>query len=255
MRKLLSFFFALAVTVGISVSAFGRPGGDSNYNVAIPSGAQISLVAGQVSGPNTSFASVTTNTATLPNNPGAGHLVLVCVAINDAGAHTPITIKDGDNNSYTLTTSSPYVVNQSGNVYNLVAGYLQNAPAPVSNSKAITATWTTAVAGSAIWAVEFQGAATTSAFESDSTSQTATASTTISAPSITTTNNGDVLLNCIGGSGGSLAVGSPWTEINSGYYNGQAGASYFVQSTAGAQAANYTQGSGNSGGISASFKH
>jgi hypothetical protein len=38
MRKLLSFFFALAVTVGASVSASARPGADSNYNLSVSSG-------------------------------------------------------------------------------------------------------------------------------------------------------------------------------------------------------------------------
>jgi hypothetical protein len=205
-RKVLLFLIALASI------AFG---------VCSPAAAQIALVPGQVNF-NFSFASVTSLSVSLPNNPTAGNLVGVCFALNDPGAHTPVTIQDGDGNNYTPTRSTPYIVCQSGNVFNLGIGFLQNAPAPISNSKTITVTWTGAVGGTAIWAAEFSGAATSAVLEGNNPSRTATASASITAPSITTVNNGDLLLNCASGSGGSMAVGSPWTEINGSYYNAQA---------------------------------
>ena len=205
-RKLLLFLIALASI------AFG---------VCSPAAAQIALVPGQVNF-NFSFASVTSLSVSPPNNPTAGNLVGVCFALNDPGAHTPVTIQDGDGNNYTPTTSTPYIVSQSGNVFNLGIGFLQNAPAPISNSKTITVIWTGAVGGTAIWAAEFSGAATSAVLEGDNPSRTATASASITAPSITTVNNRDLLLNCASGSGGSMAVGSPWTEINGSYCNAQA---------------------------------
>jgi hypothetical protein len=139
-RKVLLFLIAL-----VSI-AFG---------VCSPARAQISLVSGQVASAFT-FSSVTSLSAALPNNPGTNHLVLVCAAIQSVSSQSPITAQDGDGNNYTLTASSPLLVNQTGQQFNLAAAYLI-APAPVSNSKTITVSWANAVAGSAVWAAEFQG--------------------------------------------------------------------------------------------------
>jgi hypothetical protein len=51
-KQILSFFFALAVTVGVSASAFGHPGPDSNYNIAISGG-------GGFTGPGDAIAGAT----------------------------------------------------------------------------------------------------------------------------------------------------------------------------------------------------
>jgi hypothetical protein len=70
----------------------------------------IALVSGQTanSSPIYSGASVT---ATLPHAPTQGNLVIVCLSWADNGTGaTPgtITVKDGNSNAYTPTTSSPY---------------------------------------------------------------------------------------------------------------------------------------------------
>jgi hypothetical protein len=148
LRKALLFLIALASM------AFG---------VCSPAAAQISLVSGQVASAFT-FSSVTSLSAALPNNPGTNHLVPVCAAIRSVSSQSPITAQDGDGNN--LTASSPLLVNQTGQQFNLAAAYLV-APAPVSNSKTITVSWANAVAGSAVWAAEFQGNATSSVFEAD----------------------------------------------------------------------------------------
>ena len=162
-RKLLTFLIALAsIAFGVCSPAFAQsspilgfpPGVFDNLAARSPAsgggGGSIALVPGQLNF-NFSFSSVTSLLVSLPNNPTAGNLVGVCFALNDPGAHTPITIQDGDGNSYTLSTSSPYVIGQSGNVFNLGIGFLQNAPAPVSNSKTITVTWTGAVGARVSW--------------------------------------------------------------------------------------------------------
>jgi hypothetical protein len=164
----------------------------------------------------------------------------------------PIAFADGDGNNYILTTSSPLLVNQTGQAFNLAAAYLV-APAPVSNSKTITMSWSGAVAGSAIWIAEFQGNATSLVFEADAPATNQGPGTTINTPTVTTTNNGDAILNCASWAG-SAAVAGSWTEINGFYYNGNAGASYNIQSTAGTIGPDYTQTSASWAGLTAAFK-
>src|SRR6266581_1172642 len=78
----------------------------------------------------------TTITVTLTTNPVTGNLV--CVGLALGGAVTSLTIKDANNNSYTISPNSPAIEAGSNRVY---LAYLLSAPA--NASKTITAAWTT----------------------------------------------------------------------------------------------------------------
>lgn len=200
------------------------------------------LVAGQTVSALSGFSTSPT-TVTLPNNPTQNNLVVVFVSIGGTG----VTVIDGNSNSYTATASTPF----AGSSKNLGIWYLV---APANASKSITVSVSSPSNFTEVFAGEFSGGATASVFESDATVAFGSPfSTNISTPSITTTNNGDLIIGCAGGFDTITSINSPWTAM--GAIVATAAASFFVQSTAGAQAVNFTQNSSTSwDGISAAFK-
>jgi hypothetical protein len=211
---------------------------------ASPAFAGVALVAGQTASVSGSYGGNNT-VITLPNNPTTGNLVVLCVTSPGSGT---LTAADANSNSYTATTSTPF----AGSSVQLGMFYLHNAPS--NASKNVTITNGTITAGfQEAWIAEFSGAATTSAFERDGTASFGGPSATINTPSLTTTNNGDVLVSCASGYAAISSANSPWTAIATAVNNQWA--EYYVQATAGAQAVNYTQASStNWDAIAAAFK-
>src|SRR6266404_4114787 len=97
----------------------------------------------------------TTRIATFANNPAPGNVVAVGVEFFLAAGTTTFTVKDGNNNVYTVTPNSPSALNnqdsgQSGQARLLIA--------PANADKNITVTFGTdlgAGGGGYIWAEEF----------------------------------------------------------------------------------------------------
>ncbi len=208
----------------------------------------IALVAGQNA--TTDFPTgATSRNVVLTNNPTTGNLVVVLFTSGFSTLIAGLAAKDSSNNSYVLTSKSPFLAN----VQNAAILYLKNAPA--NATKTITVSWTsgTGVAGD-IWALEFSGVDTVSPFENDATGSPASAST-YTTPSYTTLNDGDLLVSAAGSGGTISGVGTPFTAAT-GIPTAQGeGGEYFIQTTHGAQAVAYTLSVNGSGAvIIAAFK-
>ena len=194
----------------------------------------IALVSGQSA---LAFAAspATTVNVVLTNNPTAGNLVVV--GFLDEGAAGTLSVADSNSNSYTAA-GTLFTVTVPGNG-RMNIFYLVNAPA--NASKTITCT-TTSGANLNAFAAEFSGAVTSSPL--DGTPQTASAganNTAITTPSITTTVNGDLIFGLAFAGGTITAVGGSFTFVGGGADSNGNAAEWMVQSTAGAQAVNYTQ--------------
>jgi hypothetical protein len=199
--------------------------------------ATIALVAGQVVEGNAGFGTATL-TLTLPNNPTTNDLVVVSIAF--PASPGTISVKDSNNNVYTAATSTPFTA--SSGVYGTY--YLV---APANATKSITLAGTTATGGFIVgWIAEFSGTATTTPLETVGTANFAGPGTAVNLPSVTTTNSGDLLIAFAQTFGAISTINSPWTVISSISAGGNSAASYFIQTTAGAQAINYTQTPSNS---------
>jgi hypothetical protein len=206
--------------------------------------AVVALVAGQTATAASGFGT-SPFTITLPNNPTTNNLVVVAIEANSSV--TGIAVADTNGNAYTATTASLFTASgRKLGIYYLVA--------PANAIKTITVTITTPTAFTTGWAAEFSGTATAAPFERDATASFGGAGTTINTPSITTTNNGDLLVAIAAGYVALTGVTAPWTAIST-----QAGdngwSEYYVQSSAGAQAVGFTMGSSsNWDAMSAAFK-
>jgi hypothetical protein len=205
--------------------------------------AQIALVSGQTVSGNSGFGS-SPFTITLPNNPATGNLVVVSIAANSSV--TGISIADANSNNYTAAA-----VLFAGSSRKLGIWYLI---APANANKAITVTITTPTGFTEAWAAEFSGAATSAPFESSATVSFAGPGTTVNLPSITTTNNGDLLIGLAVGYSTLTAAVAPWTAIATASGD-NAWTEYYVKPTAGAQAIGFTQSASNNwDAMSAAFK-
>lgn len=195
----------------------------------VPLHCTVALVAGQTA---SGTGAGTTATATLTNNPTAGNFVIALVASAN-GAATTCTVQDGAGtpNAYTKTAGSPTFRLGIGSAF---VFYLPNAPGTAN--KAITATASSTSVQ--IWVAEFSGVATSSPFEREAGDNTHSGAT-INLPTITTTNNGDLIVACAVAGATITSANSPWTGISI-VQNGNY-AAYMIQGTAGAQAINFTQ--------------
>lgn len=211
-----------------------------------PATAVIALVSGQTVEGNAGFGTATL-TLTLPNNPTTNNLVVVSIEFPSSPG--TISVQDSNNNTYTAATSTPFAA--SSGVYGTY--YLV---APANATKSITLAGTTATGGFIVaWIAEFSGTATTTPLETVGTANFAGPGTAVNLPSVTTTNNGDLLIGYAKVMGAISSINSPWTLISSISGVGNSAASYFVQTTAGAQAVNYTQTpSSNWDGFITAFK-
>lgn len=205
----------------------------------------ITLIAGQIAQAEVSGG--TTVTATLPNNPAPGNLV---VAVVSAGGNRTFTVVDGATspNNYTATTKTPFFgsgVNSTTGIFYFIATSTAN--------KAVTLTCPGPNTTADIFLAEFTGNVTSSPLESDATNSTTVASTAVNLPSITTTNNGDLLIAGVAVTGLVSTANSPWTGWAGGVPADGDYAAYYIQPTAGAQAVNFTMSSGEYVAIEAAF--
>lgn len=208
----------------------------------------IALVAGQNAHTTWLNSATSPQSVVLTNNPTAGSLVVVLLAQGSSTWPSGVVIKDANNNTYTATTKTPFTGNSQGcGIF-----YLKNAPA--NALKTITLTWTSGVAASDMWALEFSGADTTAPFENDATSTNISAST-YTLPSYTSVNDGDLYVSCCGCNGTISGVGSPFTAATGIPTAEGLGGEYFVQTTHGARAVAYTLSVNGTGcSIVAAFK-
>jgi hypothetical protein len=197
----------------------------------------ITRVAGQSASNHTStIASGGIAPVTLPNNPTTGNLVVVSIFTQFASG---ITIADANGNSYVATTNSP----QSDGNFSMNHGiwYLQNAPANASKTINATVTAAGTINDVFMWAAEYAGAQTASVLEGDAFHiNIGTSQTNVNDPSMTTTNDGDLLWAAAQLANSLTSANSPWTAVATTLFNN--GAEDLIQTTHGAQAVSWTQG-------------
>jgi hypothetical protein len=181
-------------------------------------------------------ASGTTNAVALGAAPTTGHLVVVA-ACPDV-AVTALTVKDANNNSYTITPHSPSTVTSgAGQCW---MAYLLSAPANASATINISWTGAANVAG---FADEFSYTGGTATFDTDIAANTATAGTTINTPSITPAASGELLFAGAAAGGTISGVGGTWATSGGAILFGD-DAEYILSSASGATAVNFAQSSG-----------
>jgi hypothetical protein len=184
-------------------------------------------------------SSVTTLSLVLSSAPTTGNLV--CVGfLAQAQNVSALTVKDSNNNSYTVTPNSPATQSSCGAAF---TAYLLSAPSNASAT--ITATWTTA-SNAAIWADEFSYTGGSAVFDKD-LAGTGTTGTTINTPVLVPAGAGE--LGYVQG----LAQGSisaPAAGATLGSWTGSAGAitngnmAEYALNLSASTAADFTQSSG-----------
>lgn len=199
-------------------------------------------------------AGIVTNSVTLGAAPRLGDLVCVAV-ITDSGnntSQTAMTVKDSNNNSYTVTPGSPSTALTGGGQVWLA--YLLSAPA--NATAVINAAWTGATTSTEMWADEFSPNSGIIAFDKDAKVTNNTPGTTINTPSITPATAGELLFACAASSGiitaptanGTLGA---WTGSGGGVQNGDM-AEYDLAASV-AQAVNFTQNSSSWAAMAMAF--
>ena len=120
---------------------------------------------------------------TLASTPNVGNVV--CFGMTWGGsAISALSVKDGNNNVYTISPKSPTSDSLTAMAYLIV----------VSNPHAtITATWTGTAQAAAAWAEEFTVAGGIAVFDKDVSSVGAGPGTAINLPTITPSSNGALL--------------------------------------------------------------
>ena len=168
---------------------------------------QWTLVTGQVADNGT--ASSATDTVVLPLNPTAGNTVLVGFIANNGGT-TPVlvSVKDANNNSYTVAPHSPSTYDSgAGNAY---CAYLLSAPA--NADKTITVTMDAVNVVIATWVAEFHLASGSASFDNDAIgSGTGTA---VGAPTIPVAQSDDLLFGVVAYASSILTADSPFTGVS-----------------------------------------
>jgi len=162
-------------------------------------------------------AAVTTLSKAFTSNPTPGNLVLaIFLFIDDADTTaTSLAIKDGNNNSFTITPNSP------SNARPTTAGVIYFAyilSAPGNAEKTITATWSNAPLLCSLWVMEFAYAGGTAAFGSDITG-TGTTGAPINTPTITVTGSNTLLIAAGLSDHQVSSVDSPWVQVAAGTGN------------------------------------
>jgi hypothetical protein len=177
-------------------------------------------------------------TVTLTNNPTTGNLVVV--AWLGGSSPTSLTVKDANNNVYTVTPQS---------LTDTTVGYLALAyllSAPSNANKAITISFTGTVFCAA-WADEFSVSGGTAAFDLGATGHATNSGTTFNGVSITPSASGE-LLYALGSPNNALsnptagATQGVWTGSGGGPDTGQTDADteYDLSSASGSTAVNFT---------------
>jgi hypothetical protein len=190
--------------------------------------AAIALVAGQTAAGSCAAA---TCSCVLPNNPTTGNLV---VALVDVGLHNTISVADANSNAYAATSTSPAQGGTGGQLFTTGIYYLKSAPA--NALKTITAT---AANPTEIWCLEVSGADTVAPAETDNAHTNTATATALTDPTITTTNNGDLIVGITIVGNVVTSANAPFTDL--GISASGNDAEYMIQSAAGAQTINFTQ--------------
>jgi hypothetical protein len=181
--------------------------------------------------------SATSITVTLGSNPAAGDLVIV--GFTSVGA-TSMSVKDSNNNAYTLSHSSPFT---GGSTLSVGIAYLLSAPA--NATKAITVTYAPGN-GSSAWAEEFSYTGGSAAYDTDSAAQAVITGTSFTNVSITPSGSGE-LLYAVGNPGDALTAPSAGATLGS--WTGAAGgispdtgadAEYLLSSSSGSTSIDFT---------------
>jgi hypothetical protein len=153
------------------------------------------------------------DTITLGANPTLGNLV--CVGITTLGsAITAVSVKDSNNNAYTITPNSPSALQSgAGQVW---MAYLLSAPS--NASKTITISYTGSVSVGA-WADEFSGGPFS--FDKDVSAANSVAGTTVNTPTLATAASGELLYAAAGVNGD---ISAPTAGETLGSWTGAGGA-------------------------------
>jgi hypothetical protein len=183
-------------------------------------------------------SSGTTATVVIPQNPRPGDLV--CVGIMGGHGLTLGTVKDSNNNSYTITPNSPSSAHDAtaGSIW---LAYLLSAPANATGT--ITATFSAGTISTAdMWADEFyMGSGASAVFDKDAVGSGSTGPT-INTPSITPTQTGELLFAHANCDAHVTAINGSWIQ-GDGTLQSPAfdGAAYILSSSSGATALNFTE--------------
>jgi hypothetical protein len=203
---------------------------------------------------NTS-SSVTTLSASLPNNPAAGDVVVVAIFSGLTSAITVSAVHDGAGtpNSYTITPNSPSTfLSGAGQIW--LAYFIATATA----NKTITVQISSTANTYSFLVEDFTVTGGTATFDKDVANETpSSGGTTINLPSITPTNSGS-LLYASGCPASTITeptagvVQGGWTGSQAGLVAGNSGSNFGAEyqlSGSGATPVNFTMSS--SGGWSA----
>jgi hypothetical protein len=177
---------------------------------------------------------VTSLNVVLTNNPATGHTVYIGV-VDAASVSRTFTVKDANNNAYTVTPSSP---NNSrlANAGEVGIAYLLSAPA--NASKTITVTWSGVLIGANVYADEFTDAnSCTRSFDTDAVANAGIGSP--NAPSITPGQANELFYSVVSGQDNMTVVNAPWT----GTISASGDAAGYILNRSTAAAVNYTQNS------------
>lgn len=184
-------------------------------------------------GTGTSLSVVLTSTPTVGN--------LLVVAFYAAPNISNLSIKDANNNAFTITPHSPAVVTSSTS--NIYGGYILSAPSNIS--KTINATWTTTASFDGMFVDEFSGVGTIS-FDVDAAGSNPAAGTTANTPVLHPTGTGE--LSYVGVFSGAVSITAPTAGGTLGIWTGAGidanlNAAEYALSTSGTVTTQMTQGS------------
>jgi hypothetical protein len=181
-----------------------------------------------------------TMSGSLTAAPTPGNIVCVGIKYQPSTSQATFpTVKDGNNNSYT-------VIQDSGSVDWANSGYAYLAyllSAPANAHATITATFPANVTFGSIRAEEFSCSAPGCTFDKYGVGGTVSGGGNVVTPSVTPTNTGSLLYCFACPSGTISSANPPWTQDAAGIDGQGADGEYILSSSAGATAANFTAGS------------
>lgn len=184
----------------------------------------------------------TTITTTLSSAPTAGNLVVCVVGLFPRQSPTSVQDNAATPNTYTLTPSSPAMVNTTAAAISLA--YLV---APVGAGAVITATAGTTITGSSeLGCAEYHKSLGTPALDTDAAGNGGGAGVTvINTPSVTVAAAGELLTAGVYSNGGGCqTLSSPWVKFSSPTGSSNYCGAYVLSASAGSNAINFTQSSG-----------
>ena len=176
---------------------------------------------------------------TFASHPALGDTILVGFAtyFTSATSTTITSVKDSNNNSYTISPQSP-IFNADTNTTEMGIAYLLSAPSNASNT--ITVTWGKASTGghlTSIWCDDFSlSSGYVAVFDSDATATGTTDS--VNAPTTSVSGN-DIVYSTVSTKADVTALNSPWLD-GGGAGGGLEAYSGYVANTTSPVAANMT---------------